>query len=137
VKSVRQPVTLAEHLAAQVSAGLEKFDASPPGDYRVVVYATFEPQLISPTGVPLRGTARQRVDDAGMTHVEIPDGSGGWREPRPPWDFFDPLRMELNNMVSGGSPPGATRATEVVVRMDNGVTRTYRRDANNHWSVVP
>jgi hypothetical protein len=103
----------------------------------VVVYGTFEPQLLSDQGMPLRGSARRRVDGAGIVHTERPDGSGGWSPSRPPADFFEEVQTRLQTWARSGSPAGARQVTEVVIRMENGVTRTYRRDANNDWSVTP
>jgi hypothetical protein len=137
VKSVRAPITRAEALTDQLADGIAAFNDSPAGDYHLVIYAVWAPQLLTDQWMPGTGSARWRIDATAMTHTEVPDGDGGWRETRAPRDFFQPVLTQLRNMARRGRPAGARRATEVVIRMDNGVTRTFRRDDNNVWSVVP
>ncbi len=137
IKSVRAPVSSAADLTKQMSEGLQKFDSSPEGDYRVVVYGTFDAELRSAQGgLPGGGDTRRRVDDAGLQHTARPDGGGGWRDVRAPVDWFNELLRDLRNMSRLNKPPGAQRVSEVVIRMDGGIARTFRRDASNEWRVV-
>ncbi len=136
VKSVRAPVRSSADLSSQISEGLKKFDSSPDGDYRVVVYGIFDAELRSAQGLPGGGDSRNRVDDAGNLRVERRDGEGGWREVGPRRDWFDRSLRDLRNMTHTYKPPGARRVFEVIIRMDGGISRTFRRDASNEWRVV-